>query len=122
MFHMHRTSKAQALQNMTTVLPTPKSERLQQNLESDWTPGSYISQEEVSFDTPPQPDEALMKINEGLEKIEKCCEERRSRPLSSLMEAKWERADQEEKTLFVRKLCLFSYCSRSRGETVSTCL
>ena len=103
MFHMHRTSKAQALQNMTTVLPTPKSERLQQNLESDWTPGSYISQEEVSFDTPPQPDEALMKINEGLEKIEKCCEKRRSSPLSSLMETKWERADEEEKTQFVRK-------------------
>ena len=103
MFHMHRTSKAQALQNMTTVLPTPKSERLQQNLESDWTPGSYISQEEVSFDTPPQPDEALMKINEGLEKIEKCCEKRRSSPLSSLMETKWERAGEEEKTQFVRK-------------------
>ena len=44
-----------------------------------------------------------MKINEGLEKIEKCCEKRRSSPLSSLMETKWERADQEEKTLFVRK-------------------
>ena len=88
---------------MKTVLPTPKSERLQQNLESDWTPGSYISQEAVSFVTTPQPDQALMKINEGLEKIEKCCEKRRSSPLSSLMETKRERADQEEKTLFVRK-------------------
>ena len=44
-----------------------------------------------------------MKINEGLEKIEKCSEERRSSPLSSLMETKWERADEEEKTQFVRK-------------------
>ena len=85
MFHIQRTSKAQALQSMKTVLPTPKSERLQQNRESDWTPGSYISQEEVSFATPPQPGQALVKINEGL------------------METKWERADQEEKTLFVRK-------------------
>ena len=103
MFHIHRTSKAQALQNMTTVIPTPKSERLQQNLESDWTPGSYISQEEVSFDTPPQPDEALMKINEGLGKIEKCCEKRRSSPLSSLMETKWERADEEENNAVCEK-------------------
>ena len=59
---IHRTSKAQALQNMKIVLPTRKSERLQQNLESDWTPGSYISQEEVSFATPAQPDQALMNI------------------------------------------------------------
>ena len=81
MFHIHRTSKAQALQNMTTVLPTPKSERLQQNLESDWTPGSYISQEEVSFDTPPQPDEPLMKINEGLEKNRKMLWEKEKQPL-----------------------------------------
>ena len=100
---IHRTSKAQALQNMKIVLSTPKSERLQQNLESDWTPGSYISQEEVSFATPPQPDKALMNINEALEKIEKCCDKRRSSPLSSLMETKWETVDQEEKTLFVRK-------------------
>ena len=71
MFHIQRTSKAQALQSMKTVLPTPKSERLQQNRESDWTPGSYISQEEVSFATPPQPGKALMKINEGLEKNRK---------------------------------------------------
>ena len=82
---IHRISKEQALQNMKIVLPTPKSERLQQNLESDWRPGSYISQKEVhGFATPAQPDQALMNINEGLEKIEKCCEKRRSSPLSSL--------------------------------------
>ena len=62
---IRRTSKAQALQNMKIVLPTPKTKRLQQNLESDWTPGSYISQEEVSFTTPAQPDQAHCFCDQG---------------------------------------------------------
>ena len=44
-----------------------------------------------------------MEINEGLDKLEKCCTQRRSSPLLSRMETKWENVGQEEKALFKRK-------------------
>ena len=81
---MHRVSKAQALHQMSKMLPTPLTERTQQKLETDWTPsasGHQSSQEDVSFLTPIPTDQALVRINESLDVLETCCGKKKISPV-----------------------------------------
>ena len=103
---MHRVSKAQALHQMSKMLPTPLTERTQQKFETDWTPcasGHHSSQEDVSFLTPIPTDQALVRINESLDFLETCSGEGRSSPLTCQLQTKWERVSEEEQTFFIRK-------------------
>ena len=91
---------------MSTMLPTPLTERSQQKVETDWTPsttGYHSSQEDVSLLTPLQTDQALVSINESLDVLETCSGEGTEEPLMCQIQTKWERVSQEEKTFFVRK-------------------
>lgn len=103
---MHRVSKAQALHQMSKMLPTPLTERTQQKFETDWTPcasGHHSSQEDVSFLTPIPTDQALVRINESLDVLQTCSGEGRSSPLTCQLQTKWERVSEEEQTFFIRK-------------------
>ena len=102
----HRASKVKALHQMSSMLPTPLTERLQQKVETDWTPsptGYHISRECHSIFTPLQTDQALLKINESLQALEKRSHEGRTSPITSLMETTWAKVSREEQTYFVRK-------------------
>ena len=102
----HRAYKVKAHHQMSTMLPTPTTERLQQKVETDWTPsiaGHHTSQEDVSIFTPLHADQALLRVNESLEVLGKCSDEGRTSPVTSLMETKFAKVGPEEKTYFVRK-------------------
>ena len=102
----HRASKVKALHQMSSMLPTPTTERLQQKVETDWTPsiaGHHSSQEDVRIFTPLHADQALLRVNESLEVLWKCPGDGRTSPVTSLMETKFAKVSSEEKTYFVRK-------------------
>ena len=103
---VRRASKVKALHQMSSMLPTPTTERLQQKVETDWTPstaGHHSSQEDVSTFTPLHADQALLRVNESLEVLGKCSGEGRTSPVTSLMETKFVTVSTEEQTYFVRK-------------------
>ena len=102
----HRASKVKALHQMSSMLPTPLTERMQQKVETDWTPsptGYHILRECHSIFTPLQTDQALLKINESLQALEKRSHEGRTSPITSLMETTWAKVSREEQTYFVKK-------------------
>ena len=101
-----RASKVKALHQMSSMLPTPTTERLQQKVETDWTPstaGHHSSQEDVSIFTLLHADQALLRVNESLEVLGKCSGEGRTSPVTSLMETKFAKVSPEEQMYFVRK-------------------
>ena len=96
-----RASKVKALHQMSSMLPTPTTERLQQKVETDWTPstaGHHSLQDDVSIFTPFHVDQALSRVNESLGK---CSGEGRTSPVTSLMETKIAKVNPEEQTYFV---------------------
>ena len=101
-----RASKAKAPHQMSSMLPTPLTERLQQKVETDWTPsttGYHTSQEDLSIFTPLNTDQALSNINERLQALKKCSDKGRTSPITSLMETDWAKVSREGQTYFVRK-------------------
>lgn len=87
-----RASKVKALHQMRPMLPTPTTERLQQKVETDWTPstaGHHSSQEDVSIFTPLHAEQAILRVNESLEVLGQCSGEGRTSPVTSLMETKF---------------------------------
>ena len=83
-----RASKVKALHQMSSMLPAPTMECLQQRVETNWTPstaGYHSSQEDVSIFTPLHADQALLRVNGSLDVSGKCSGEGRTSPVTSLM-------------------------------------
>ena len=101
-----RASKVKAFHQMSSMLPTPTRERLQQRFETDWTPstaGYHSSQGDVSIFTPLHADQVLLRVNKSLEVLGKCSGEGRTSPVTSLMKTTFAKVSPEEQTYFVRK-------------------
>ena len=102
-----RASKVKAFHHMSSMLPTPTMERLEQKVETDWTPstaGHHSLQEDISIFNPAlHADQALLRANKSLEVLGRCSGEWRTRPVTSLMETKFAKVSREEQAYFVRK-------------------